>query len=108
MWRPRLADGLAGQRRAVKRAVWALTCRSVRARLRRVRLGHVAVAVSLCERHRDPFRDEHREQGGEGRGGMERKVGDLTTLGRELRQIIGQCGRGTVAECRIIEALSPA
>jgi hypothetical protein len=28
-------------------------------------------------------------------------------LGRELRQIIGQCGHGTVAECRIIEALSP-
>ncbi len=39
---------------------------------------------------------------------VERKVADLTALGRELRQIIGQCGHGTVAECRIIEALSPA
>jgi DNA-binding transcriptional MerR regulator len=38
---------------------------------------------------------------------VERKVADLTALGRELRQIIGQCGHGTVAECRIIEALSP-
>ena len=39
---------------------------------------------------------------------VERKVADLTALGHELRQIIGQCGHGTVAECRIIEALSPA
>ena len=38
---------------------------------------------------------------------VERKVADLTALGNELRQIIGQCGHGTVAECRIIEALSP-
>ena len=38
---------------------------------------------------------------------VERKVADLAALGRELRQIIGQCGHGTVAECRIIEALSP-
>ena len=38
---------------------------------------------------------------------IERKVADLTAFGRELRQIIGQCRHGTVAECRIIEALSP-
>jgi DNA-binding transcriptional MerR regulator len=38
---------------------------------------------------------------------VERKVADLTALGHELRQIIGQCGHGTVAECRIIEVLSP-
>ena len=38
---------------------------------------------------------------------VERKVVDLTALGHELRQIIGQCRHGTVAECRIIEALSP-
>ena len=38
---------------------------------------------------------------------VERKVADLTALGHELRQIIGQCRHGTVAECRIIEALSP-
>lgn len=38
---------------------------------------------------------------------VERKVADLTAFRHELRQIIGQCGHGTVAECRIIEALSP-
>jgi len=38
---------------------------------------------------------------------VERKVADLTALGHELRQIISQCGHGTVADCRIIEALSP-
>ena len=39
---------------------------------------------------------------------VERKIADLGALGTELRQIIGHCGHGTVAECRIIEALSPA
>ena len=39
---------------------------------------------------------------------VERKTADLTALGRELRDLIGQCGHGTIAECRIIEALSPA
>jgi Cu(I)-responsive transcriptional regulator len=38
---------------------------------------------------------------------VERKVADLTALGDELRQIISQCGHGAVADCRIIEALSP-
>lgn len=39
---------------------------------------------------------------------VERKIADLTLLGTELRQIIGQCRQGTVASCRIIEALSPS
>ena len=39
---------------------------------------------------------------------VEHKIADLAALGDQLRQIIGQCGHGTVAECRIIEALSPA
>lgn len=38
---------------------------------------------------------------------VERKITDLAALGGELRQIIGQCRHGTVADCRIIEALSP-
>ena len=38
---------------------------------------------------------------------VERKIADLTALGQELHSLIGQCGHGTVAECRIIEALSP-
>jgi DNA-binding transcriptional MerR regulator len=39
---------------------------------------------------------------------VERKITDLTALRRELRDLIGQCSHGTVADCRIIEALSPA
>jgi Cu(I)-responsive transcriptional regulator len=38
---------------------------------------------------------------------VERKLADLAALGAELRQLIDQCQRGTVAECRIIEALAP-
>jgi Cu(I)-responsive transcriptional regulator len=39
---------------------------------------------------------------------VDRKIADLTALRRELDSIIGQCGCGTIAQCRIIEALSPA
>jgi DNA-binding transcriptional MerR regulator len=38
---------------------------------------------------------------------VERKIADLTVLQRELDIIISQCSHGTLAECRIIEALSP-
>lgn len=38
---------------------------------------------------------------------VEQKVADLTRLAQELREVIGRCGCRTVAECRIIEALSP-
>ena len=38
---------------------------------------------------------------------VERKIADLSVLRRELRDLIGNCSRGTVAECRIVEALSP-
>lgn len=38
---------------------------------------------------------------------IEDKIADLTALRRELAELIGQCSRGTVAECRIIDALSP-
>jgi Cu(I)-responsive transcriptional regulator len=38
---------------------------------------------------------------------VERKLADLAMLRGELRQLIDQCQRGTVAECRIIEALAP-
>ena len=39
---------------------------------------------------------------------VERKIADLTALRRELNHLIGQCQHGTVAECGIIEALSPS
>jgi Cu(I)-responsive transcriptional regulator len=38
---------------------------------------------------------------------VERKLADLTALRWELETVIGQCGHGTVAECRILEALAP-
>ena len=39
---------------------------------------------------------------------VDRKIADLQALRRELDVLIGQCRRGKVAECRIIEALAPA
>jgi Cu(I)-responsive transcriptional regulator len=38
---------------------------------------------------------------------VERKLADLQALGTELRQLIDRCRHGTVADCRIIEALAP-
>jgi DNA-binding transcriptional MerR regulator len=38
---------------------------------------------------------------------VKRKLADLTALRRELQFLIGQCRRGTRAECRILEALGP-
>jgi Cu(I)-responsive transcriptional regulator len=38
---------------------------------------------------------------------VDRKIADLQALRRELDSMITQCGCGLVAECRIIEALSP-
>ena len=35
------------------------------------------------------------------------KIAGLNSLQRELSNLIGECGRGTVAECRILEALAP-
>ena len=38
---------------------------------------------------------------------VKRKLADLAALRRELDSLIGQCRHGTVAECRILEALAP-
>ena len=38
---------------------------------------------------------------------VDRKIADLRALRRELRDVIDSCDGGTVAECRIIEALGP-
>lgn len=40
-------------------------------------------------------------------GEVDRKIADLRALRRELGSMIDQCRCGTVADCRIIEALSP-
>jgi Cu(I)-responsive transcriptional regulator len=39
---------------------------------------------------------------------VKRKLAALAALRRELEVVIGQCRHGTIAECRIIEALVPA
>jgi DNA-binding transcriptional MerR regulator len=39
---------------------------------------------------------------------VDRKIADLVALRRELDSIISQCDHGTVAGCRIIEALTPS
>jgi Cu(I)-responsive transcriptional regulator len=39
---------------------------------------------------------------------IKRKIADLEALGKELDSMIAQCQCGTVAQCRIIEVLSPA
>lgn len=39
---------------------------------------------------------------------VDRKIRDLEALRRELDRMIGQCRHGTVADCRIIETLSPS
>ena len=36
---------------------------------------------------------------------VDRKIADLTALHGELSSLIAQCGRGTIADCRILEAL---
>jgi Cu(I)-responsive transcriptional regulator len=38
---------------------------------------------------------------------VDRKIADLKALRRELNHMITQCRCGTVADCRIIDALSP-
>jgi Cu(I)-responsive transcriptional regulator len=39
---------------------------------------------------------------------VEGKIADLQALHGVLQDLIGQCRQGTVAECRIIDALAPA
>jgi DNA-binding transcriptional MerR regulator len=38
---------------------------------------------------------------------IDRKISDLKALRRELSGLIGQCRQGTIADCRILSALSP-
>ncbi len=38
---------------------------------------------------------------------VERKIADLKALRLELSSLINQCQQGTIAECRILEALGP-
>lgn len=38
---------------------------------------------------------------------IDRKIADLKALRRELNDLLNQCQQGTIADCRIIGALSP-
>ena len=38
---------------------------------------------------------------------VDRKIADLTALRRELGNLLDQCSRDTIADCRIIDALAP-
>ena len=38
---------------------------------------------------------------------VEQKIADLMALKRELSSTISQCSQGTIADCRILEALGP-
>lgn len=38
---------------------------------------------------------------------VDRKLADLTALRRELKAVIDSCDGGTIADCRIVEALGP-
>ena len=38
---------------------------------------------------------------------IDRRIADLKALRRELNVLVSQCKRGTIADCRIISALSP-
>jgi len=49
----------------------------------------------------DEIARQHRVQ-------VNRKLAELTALGRELDHLIGQCSHGRIAECRIIDALAPS
>ena len=39
---------------------------------------------------------------------VKRKLADLSALRRELDSLIGQCQHGSIADCRILEALAPS
>jgi Cu(I)-responsive transcriptional regulator len=39
---------------------------------------------------------------------VKRKLADLSALRRELDALMGQCRHGTIADCRILDALAPS
>lgn len=39
---------------------------------------------------------------------VDQKIADLNALRRELARVVSSCAGGTVAECRILDALAPA
>lgn len=48
----------------------------------------------------DALASEHLEE-------IDRKIADLSALRRELAEVVASCRGGSVAECRILDALAP-
>lgn len=69
-------------------------------------LDHIRELLSLAD-HKDWSCGAVETIAREHRTAVERKITDLAALDRELARIIERCGQGTVAECGILEALSP-
>lgn len=69
-------------------------------------LGQISALLDLAEQRDRPcaavdaIAREHLAE-------VDRKLADLGALRRELASLVTQCGHGTVAECRILEALAP-
>lgn len=69
-------------------------------------LGQIRVLLGLADQRErsceavDAIAREHLAE-------VDRKLADLGALRRELAFLINGCGRGTVAECRILDALAP-
>lgn len=70
-------------------------------------IGQVSALLDLADRRDrscdavDALAKEHLET-------IEAKIADLKALRRELADLIGQCRQGTIAECRILDALAPS
>lgn len=69
-------------------------------------LGQVRVLLRLADNEQRPC-EEVDEIAREQLDQVDRKIADLQALKVELSGLISQCRQGTIAECRILDALRP-
>lgn len=69
-------------------------------------LDQVRMLLSLADDHDRPC-SEVSHLAERHLGEVDRKIADLVALREELSSLISQCRQGTVADCRILEALGP-
>lgn len=69
-------------------------------------IGQVSALLDLTDR-RDRSCDAVDALAKEHLGTIDAKIADLSALRGELADLIAQCRTGTIAECRIIDALGP-
>lgn len=77
-----------------------------RARALGFSIGQVRALLDLADR-RDRSCDAVDALAKEHLGTIDAKIADLSALRGELADLIAQCRTGTIAECRIIDALGP-